>query len=73
MSDELKKLAAKVQADESLQQRFQACKSGKEQAALAQELGFNVSAEDFEKASELSDDQLDQAAGGGCVFNILVG
>ncbi|MHB1404533.1 MAG: Nif11-like leader peptide family RiPP precursor [Desulfitobacteriaceae bacterium] len=73
MSEGLKQLAAKVQADENLQKRFKACKSSEEQAALAKELGFAVSAADFEKASELSDDQVDQVAGGSCVINIFIG
>lgn len=73
MTEALKKLATMVQSDESLQARFKACKSSEEQAAIAKELGFNVSAADFAKTGELSDDQVDQVAGGSCVLNILVG
>lgn len=73
MSEMLKKLLEKVESDANLHEQFKACKNVEEQSALAKELGFEVSAEEFIEASKLSDDQLDQVAGGctlyvQCVF-----
>jgi predicted ribosomally synthesized peptide with nif11-like leader len=71
MSDKMKTLLAKVAEDETLQARFKACKSIPEQVDLAKQLGFEVTSDEFEKATKLSDDQLDEVAGGSCTVNIF--
>lgn len=74
MSDALKQLIEVLQNDESKLSKFKACESAQEQAKLASELGFEIDVEEFEKLSQdLSDEQLDQVAGGDCGFNIFVG
>ena len=71
MNDIMKALLEKVSSDESLQNRFKACKSAEEQVALANELGFKVTKEDLEESSKLSDQELDDVSGGGCGFNLF--
>lgn len=74
MSEAMKKLIEVLQKDESKLSNFKACQSAAEQSKLANELGFNIPAEEFEKLNQnLSDEQLDQVAGGSCGFNIFVG
>ncbi|SCY30756.1 Nif11-like leader peptide family RiPP precursor [Alkaliphilus peptidifermentans] len=70
MSEALKNLVDKVKADNNLQKRFQECKSKEEQVELAAELGFDITVEELEQASKVSDDQLDQVAGGGCTLYV---
>ena len=67
MSEEqLKAFIAKVQDDTSLQEKLKAAADADAVAAIAKEAGFSVSAEDLTKAqSELSDEELEGAAGGG--------
>lgn len=73
MSDTMKKLVEELQKDESKQNKFKACKSAAEQAQFAKEMGFEVTEEEFEKMSKnVSDEQLDQVAGG-CGFNLAIG
>ncbi|AOT68951.1 Nif11-like leader peptide family natural product precursor [Geosporobacter ferrireducens] len=64
MSEALKSLVEKVSADENLQKQFKACKTKEEQVALAKDLGYNITVKELEDASKVSDDQLDQVAGG---------
>lgn len=73
MSDKLKSLLEKVSQDETLQAKFKACKSIPEQVNLAKQLGYEVTLEEFVAATKLSDDQLDEVAGGNCGFNIFIG
>lgn len=61
MAEAIKKLVETLGKDQVLADKFKACKTLEEQVKLANELGFEVAAEDF---SCLSDDQLDQVAGG---------
>ena len=72
MSEEqLKAFLEKVKADTSLQEKLKAAADANAVAAIAKEAGFSISADDITKAqSELSEEELEGVAGGGC-FNIL--
>ena len=76
MSEEqLKAFLEKVQGDTSLQGKLKAAADANAVAAIAKEAGFMISADDLTKAeqkaqSELSEEELEGVAGGGC-FNIL--
>ena len=64
MSEEqLKAFLEKVKADTSLQEKLKAASDADAVVAIAKEAGFSISAEDY--ASELSDEELEGAAGGG--------
>ena len=64
MSEEqLKAFIEKVKADTSLQEKLKAASDADAVVAIAKEAGFSISAEDY--ASELSDEELEGAAGGG--------
>ena len=67
MSEEqLKAFLEKVKGDTSLQEKLQAAADANAVAAIAKEAGFSISAEDLTKAqSEVSDEELENAAGGG--------
>jgi predicted ribosomally synthesized peptide with nif11-like leader len=69
----MKKLVDMVKTDANIENRFKACKNHVEQSMLANELGLAIPAEEFEKLNKLSDEQLDQVAGGGCFINIVTG
>ena len=63
MSEEqLKAFLEKVKADTSLQEKLKAASDADGVVAIAKEAGFSISAEDY--ASELSDEELEGAAGG---------
>ena len=63
MSEEqLKAFIEKVKADTSLQEKLKAASDADAVVAIAKEAGFSISAEDY--ASELSDEELEGAAGG---------
>ena len=63
MSEEqLKAFLEKVKADTSLQEKLKAASDADAVVAIAKEAGFSISAEDY--ASELSDEELEGAAGG---------
>ena len=63
MSEEqLKAFIEKVKADTSLQEKLKAAADSDAVLAIAKEAGFSISAEDY--ASELSDEELEGAAGG---------
>ena len=72
MSEEqLKAFMEAVKADEGLQAKLKVAKSAADVAAIAGEAGFTFSAEVLESAQkaardELSDDEIDNAGGGGC-------
>ena len=72
MSEEqLKAFLEKVKADTSLQEKLKAATDSDAVVAIAKEAGFSISADDLTKAqSELSEEELEGAAGGGgCVNN----
>ena len=63
MSEEqLKAFIEKVKADTSLQEKLKAASDADGVVAIAKEAGFSISTEDY--ASELSDEELEGAAGG---------
>ena len=66
MSEEqVKAFLEKVKADTSLQEKLKAAADANAVAAIAKEAGFSISADDLAKAqSELSDQELEGAAGG---------
>ena len=69
MSEEqLKAFLEKVKVDTSLQEKLKAAADANAVAAIAKEAGFSISADDLTNAqSELSDQELEGAAGGaGC-------
>jgi predicted ribosomally synthesized peptide with nif11-like leader len=70
MSETLVKLVEKVKADKALEQQFKACQSKEDQVALAKKNGFDISVDELMAAEKVSDDQLDQVAGGGCTLYI---
>ena len=60
----IKELQAKLKEDAALAEKFKACKNLDEVIALAKEAGFEISAEDFEKLTNVSAADLTKAAGG---------
>ena len=60
--EQLKAFLEKVKADTSLQEKLKAAADTNAVVAIAKEAGFSISAEDY--ASELSDEELEGAAGG---------
>ena len=69
MSEEqLKAFWEAVQADTALQQKLQGVTTDPDAiAAIANEAGFSISAEEIKKSqSEISEDQLEGVAGGFC-------
>ena len=67
MSDEqLKAFLEKIKGDLSLQEKLKAAVDSDTVLAIAKEAGFMISADDLKNAqSEMSDDELEGAAGGG--------
>ena len=74
MSEEqLKAFLEKVKADTSLQEKLKAASDANAASAIAKEAGFSISADEFTKAQstrELSDEELDGAAGGLAFFSV---
>ena len=68
MSEEqLKAFLEKVKADTSLQERLKAAADADAVVSVAKEAGFMISAEELKNAqAEVSDEELEGAAGGGC-------
>ena len=68
MSEEqLKAFLEKVKGDAALQEKLKAAKSPEEAIAIAKEARFTITTEDIQNGeSEMSDDELEQAAGGDC-------
>ena len=66
MSEEqLKAFLEKVKADTSLQEKLKAASDADAVVAIAKDAGFSISADDLKNAqSELSDEELEGAAGG---------
>ena len=76
MSEEqLKAFIEKVKADTSLQEKLKAAASPEAAVEIAKDAGFAITAEDLESMQsakvELSDEELDGAAGGIRVLNIF--
>ena len=75
MSEEqLKAFLEAVKADAELQEQLKAAGDADAVVAIAKEVGFSISSDDLKNAqSELSEDELERAAGGTCQFasNIL--
>ena len=72
--EQLKAFLEKVKADTSLQEKLKVAGDADAVVAIAIEAGFGISAEDLTKAqSEVSDDELEGAAGGAkwfiCIAN----
>ena len=67
MSEEqLKAFLEKVQGDDNLQAKLKAAANSDAVVSIAKEAGFSISADDLKNApSELSDEELEGAAGGG--------
>ena len=66
--EQLKAFWEAIQADTALQQKLQGVTDPDAIAAIANEAGFSISAEEIKKAqSEISEDQLEGVAGGACV------
>ena len=68
MSEEqLKAFLEKVKADSSLQEKLKVAADVEAVVAIAKEVGFMFSADELKKAkSEISDEELEGVAGGGC-------
>ena len=65
MSEEqLKAFMEKVKADTSLQEKLKAAADSDAVVAIAKEAGFSLSAEELNKASELSEEDLEGISGG---------
>ena len=74
MSEEqLKAFWEAIQSDQALQQKLQGVNDPGAIVAIAKEAGFTISAEELQSAQvELSDEQLDGAAGGRQYCNCCV-
>ena len=67
--EQLKAFIAKVQVDISLQEKLKAATDYDAMTSIALEAGFTISVEELKKAkSEISDDELEEVAGG-CQVN----
>ena len=68
--EQLKAFIETVQGDTSLQEKLKATADSDTVLAIAKEAGFSISAADLKNAqSKASDEELENAAGGGCVRN----
>ena len=67
MSEEqLKAFIAKAKDDQAIQEKLKAAKTADAVVAIAKEAGFSISTDDLKNArSEISDEELEGAAGGG--------
>ncbi|KZR84149.1 Nitrogen fixation protein of unknown function [Synechococcus sp. MIT S9509] len=65
MSEEqLKAFIEKVQGDDSLQEKLKAAADSDAVVAIAKDVGFTISADDLRTQSEISEEELEGAAGG---------
>ena len=70
MSEEqLKAFLAKVQADTSLQEQLKAAADSDAVLAIAKEAGFSISVDELKAFSELSEEELENVAGGGTAIH----
>ena len=68
--DQLKAFLEKVKADTSLQEKLKAAADSDAVLVIAKEAGFMISADDLTKTqSDLSLEELEGVAGGGCVHS----
>ncbi len=68
MSEEqLKAFLEKVRADASLQEKLKAAEDADAVVSIAKEEGFSISVDDTMAQSELSEEELEGVAGGGCL------
>ncbi len=68
--EELKAFLAKVKGDTSLQEKLKAAADSDSVLAIAKEAGFMISADDLTKnQSDLSLEEFEGVAGGGCVHS----
>ena len=66
MSEEqLKAFLEKVQSDTSLQEKLKAASDADAVLALAKESGFSITVDELQTISELSEEELENATGGG--------
>ena len=73
MSEEqLKAFLEKVRADASLQEKLKAAEDADAVVSIAKEEGFSISVDDTMAQSELSEEELEGVAGGGCLSVYLV-
>ena len=64
----------KVKNDEDLAKRLVEASDSESKLEIARQEGFEFNLEDIKKAKEeLSDDDLDGVAGGGCIFDTPLG
>jgi len=64
-----KKFIEKVKADEAFAKKVKECKDSEARLAFAKASGFDFTAEEIKGLkTELSDDELDAVAGGGCLL-----
>ena len=68
-SEQLKAFLAKVKGDSSLQEKLKAAKSPEDVVGIAKEHGHEFSAD---KLSQLSEEELEGVAGGGCIGILAV-
>ena len=65
MSEEqLKAFLEKVRTDTSLQEKLKTAADANAVVAIAKEAGFSISADELNKASELSEEELEGISGG---------
>ena len=67
MNENLIKFFEAVSKDEALSEKISSEKDVNVLIALAKDMGIELTADDFKKPAELSDDDLDSVAGGGDV------
>ena len=70
LEEQLKAFLEKVKADTSLQEKLKAAADNNAILDIAKEAGFNISADDLQKAqsTKLSDEELEGVAGGTCTM-----
>lgn len=59
----------KMKTDEGFAKKIKECSDNEARMAFAKESGFNFTVEEIKLEGELSDDDLDAVAGGGCNKN----
>ena len=64
MNENLKIFLEAVSKDEALSAKVSAEKDANALVALAKDMGFELTASDFERSCELDDDELDDVSGG---------
>lgn len=65
----INELKAKIQEDEALMEQFKAAKSIDDVVEIAEKAGFEISAEDIEKLTDISAEELASAAGGAFIVS----